>query len=108
MLKGLLSHINFELLYNLNKSPCGMNRIYTLFPLLLISLTTIAQERMPSYDYTFKITNLSDSTDSVAYMANYYGSKQYYFDTATFTPDGVVHFKGDSIMVRHLLHYPIR
>jgi len=75
-----------------------MKRIYTLFSLLLISLTTIAQERMPSYDYTFKITNLSDSTDSVAYMANYYGSKQYYFDTATFTPDGVVHFKGDSIM----------
>ena len=75
-----------------------MNLIYTLIFLSVISLSTLAQDKMPTYDFKFKITNLSDSTDSVAYMANYYGSKQYYFDTATFEPGGVLHFKGDSIM----------
>ncbi len=75
-----------------------MKQIYTLIFLSVISLSALAQDKMPTYDFKFKITNLSDSTDSVAYLANYYGSKQYYFDTATFEPGGVLHFKGDSIM----------
>lgn len=77
--------------------PHYMKQFQLLVAGILISITSIAQEPILNYDFTFKIDNLSDSTDSMAFMANYYGSKQYYFDTAVFEPGGVLHFKGDSI-----------
>ncbi|GAB5538739.1 MAG: hypothetical protein Salg2KO_08420 [Salibacteraceae bacterium] len=74
----------------------NMNRMKTLL-LCLIALPAFAQTPIKDYSYTFKINNLSDSTDSIAFMANYYGKKQYYFDTAAFDANGVLTFKGDSI-----------
>jgi thiol-disulfide isomerase/thioredoxin len=74
-----------------------MKYFYSTVLALGLALMASAQAPILNYDFTFKITNLSDSTDSVAYMANYYGNKQYYFDTAVFEPGGVLHFKGDTI-----------
>ncbi|MEZ4722210.1 MAG: TlpA disulfide reductase family protein [Flavobacteriales bacterium] len=75
-----------------------MNRFYILLGTLFLSLSSFAQEPIRNYDFTIKINNVPDSIDSAAFMANYYGNKQYYFDTVAFEPGGVLHFKGDSIM----------
>lgn len=74
-----------------------MTRICTALFLILAAHSLQAQEPIRNYSFKFKITNLSDSTDSVAYLANYYGSKQYYYDTATFEKGGILTFTGDTI-----------
>lgn len=68
-----------------------------LFIALSISAQAPLQQPILNYDFKFKIANLSDSTDSVAFMANYYGNKQYYFDTALISPSGEIQFTGDTI-----------
>ena len=72
-----------------------MNRIFTLL-FLTLSISAFSQAPITNYEYTFKINNLPDSVDSVAFMANYYGGKQYYFDTARFD-NGVLKFTGDTV-----------
>lgn len=74
-----------------------MRRYYTALLCLLFALGTNAQEPIEKYTYKFKINNLPDSVDSIAFMANYYGNKQYYFDTAAFSPSGEITFSGDSL-----------
>lgn len=75
-----------------------MRRYYFTLLILAAAFNLKAQEPIRNYSYTFKIANLPDSIDSIAFMANYYGNKQYYFDTAAFEPGGIIRFSGDSIM----------
>lgn len=75
-----------------------MNRIATLTLLLSLSIYSFGQAPITNYSFKFKITGLPDSIDSVAYMANYYGNKQYYYDTAAFSNDGTLLFTGDTII----------
>lgn len=74
-----------------------MIRIFTLLTVSFCFTALLAQEPIRNYDFTFKIEGLTDSTNKLAYLANYYGSKQYYYDTADFQPGGILKFKGDSI-----------
>lgn len=62
-----------------------------------ISFLGSAQEPVKNYDFTFKISALPDSIDSMVFMANYYGNKQYYFDTGLVEKGGIVHFTGEEI-----------
>ncbi|GAB4382365.1 MAG: hypothetical protein Kow0075_14200 [Salibacteraceae bacterium] len=64
---------------------------------VLVSLKTTAQAPITNYKFVFKINNLPDSLKGDVFMANYYGSKQYYFDTARFDKTGTVVFAGDTI-----------
>ena len=64
-----------------------MKWITTLF-LSLSSIVTLAQ----GYNYKFKIEGLKDTT---IYMANYYGGKQYYNDTAEVNSKGEFAFTGN-------------
>lgn len=74
-----------------------MKNLYFTIVLTLSFCTSFAQEPILNYDFTFKIEGLSDSTDSIVFMANYYGNKQYYFDTAVVEKGGMVHLKGEKI-----------
>jgi len=69
-----------------------------ILPLLLlsISVSVFGQKQIENYDFKFKINNLTDSTDSAVYLANYYGKKQYYYDTAVIEK-GIARFKGKKI-----------
>ena len=71
--------------------------LFTLFLSLMIG-SALAQEPIKNYDFTFKISGLTDSIDSAVFMANYYGGKQYYFDTAIVEKGGIIHLKGEEIM----------
>lgn len=73
-----------------------MNRIVTLTLLFFTSILAFGQAPITNYSFKFKITGLPDSIDSAAFMANYYGSKQYYFDTVAFE-NSTLHFTGDTI-----------
>jgi peroxiredoxin len=55
--------------------------------MLASSFSAVAQ-----HDFTFKIDGLSDTT---VYLANYFGGKLYYNDTAQVDVNGVAHFKGE-------------
>lgn len=59
---------------------------------LLFSLST-AVKAVDQESYSIKI-KINGLTDSVAYLANYYGAKQYYKDTALVT-DGTFAFEGE-------------
>ncbi|MEQ9186456.1 MAG: TlpA disulfide reductase family protein [Cryomorphaceae bacterium] len=74
-----------------------MKHLFLAFFLTLSTSVIFGQEPIRNYDYTFKISGLSDSTDSIVFMANYYGGKQYYFDTGLVENGGIVHFKGNKI-----------
>lgn len=56
--------------------------------LALLSTSLLAQE----YKYSFKIEGIADTT---IYMANYYGAKQYYNDTAKVDSEGRFTFEGN-------------
>jgi thiol-disulfide isomerase/thioredoxin len=75
----------------------NMKAFFTVTLVLVVGFL-FAQEPITNYSYKFKVANLSDSTDSVVYMANYYGKKQYYFDTATIDKSGAFEFSGDTIV----------
>ncbi len=62
-------------------------RIPALVVALLISLTVNSQ-----YSYKFKIEGL---TDTVVYLANYFGKSMYYNDTASVGKNGEFEFKGE-------------
>ncbi len=64
-----------------------IKRIILLSTVLVASFGAYAQ-----HDFTFKIRGLSDTT---VYLANYFGGKLYYNDTALVDSKGVVNFKGD-------------
>ncbi len=74
-----------------------MRHLFLATLITLSSASLFGQEPIRNYDFTFKISGLSDSTDSVVYMANYYGGKQYYFDTGLVENGNTVHFTGDEI-----------
>tara|TARA_R110002050_G_scaffold297339_2_gene458648 strand:+ start:59983 stop:61440 length:1458 start_codon:yes stop_codon:yes gene_type:complete len=63
-----------------------MNRIILLAIFIATSFGSYAQ-----HDFTFKIDGLSDTT---VYLANYFGGKMYYNDTAMVDSKGVVKFQG--------------
>ncbi len=73
-----------------------MSRLFTLLFIFTV-FHGYSQEPLENYDFKFRITNVPDSIDSVAFMANYYGSKQYYRDTAYFEKGGVLNFTGSSV-----------
>jgi|UPI000347B8D3 peroxiredoxin len=73
-----------------------MKSIYFSLLLSIVSSVGFAQDPIRNYDFKFKISGLSDTTDSAVFLANYYGGKQYYYDTGM-VDNGIVHFKGDSI-----------
>jgi thiol-disulfide isomerase/thioredoxin len=64
-----------------------IKRIILLTTVLVASFGAYAQ-----HDFTFKIRGLSDTT---VYLANYFGGKLYYNDTALIDSKGIVNFKGD-------------
>lgn len=74
-----------------------MTRLYPLLFLALLSFSLAGQAPVRNYSFRFKINNLPDTIDSAAYLANYYGGKQYYYDTAAFEKGGILTFSGDSI-----------
>ncbi len=57
--------------------------------LALLSTSLLAQE----YNYSFKIKGIADTT---IYLANYYGAKQYYNDTAIVDSEGRFTFTGNT------------
>lgn len=69
-----------------------MKYFFSLAILTVISLSGFSQVK--NYKYDFKVNGLKD-TD--IYLANYYGKKQYYKDTARVDNMGRFTFKGDSI-----------
>lgn len=73
-----------------------MKKIHFSFLFVCVYAFAFAQEPIKNFDFKFKINGLSDSTDSAVYIANYYGGKQYYYDTGR-VENGVVHFTGESI-----------
>ena len=73
-----------------------MKRIYFTLFLAAISSLAFAQEPIRNFDFKFKVSGLSDTTDSAVFLANYYGGKQYYYDTGL-VENGIIRFKGDSI-----------
>lgn len=74
-----------------------MKRYFIALLALGIFINTYAQQPITNFHFKFKINNLADSVDSVVYMANYYGNKQYYFDTAKIEPGGQFSFQGDTV-----------
>ena len=74
-----------------------MNQLFITLFVIGFASATMAQAPIENYEYTFKITGVPDSLDSAAFLANYYGSKQYYFDTVAFEPGGVLKFSGEKI-----------
>lgn len=59
--------------------------------ILLLNQPVIAGVEKPAYELTFKITGLKDS---MVYLANYYGEKQYLKDSTHADANGNVVFKG--------------
>jgi len=57
--------------------------------------TTNAASEKPSFEISFKITGLKDS---MVYLANYYGEKQYLKDSAHVDANGLVVFKGQEAL----------
>lgn len=70
-----------------------------ILPILLISAVTTAFAQAPITNYTFKFTikNVPDSLRDTAYLANYYGNRQYYKDTAYFEGNTIT-LKGDTMV----------
>ncbi len=68
-----------------------------LFLCLFSTITSAKKEKATAEKkYQFDFT-ISDSKDSLVFLANYYGSKQYYYDTAFAVADGKFHFETDSM-----------
>lgn len=65
-----------------------------LLPLLTLTLMIGAQSVAQAQAYEIKL-ELSDVTNTEIYLANYFGSKLYYADTAQVNQKGVAVFKGD-------------
>lgn len=65
-----------------------MKKIIFTLTALLIGGLSMAQK---GYEYKFKVKGAEG--DSVAYLANFYGNKQYYNDTAEVNPKGEFVFK---------------
>ncbi len=74
-----------------------MRTIFLLLVGILFSNLGFSQNSS-AYSYKFKIAGAEDTT---IYLANYFGNKLYYFDTAQSDNNGVVIFEGDS------LHYGV-
>jgi peroxiredoxin len=63
------------------------HRIILIFLAFVVNITAIAQKNNP---YQFNVTGLKDST---VYLANYYGERLYYADTAKADKNGNFSFK---------------
>lgn len=76
-----------------------MRILFTYIMLLGLGLSAEikAQASVKNYNYTFTVAGLPDSLDSAVYVANYYGGKQYYYDTLLVGKDGKFSMQGDSI-----------
>ena len=59
---------------------------------LSLLVLTIFSSAKAQYDYSFKIDGLADTT---VYLANYFGGKLYYNDTANVDANGVARFVGE-------------
>ena len=74
-------------------------RPFTFIGLSLVILSSLfytsCKTQLPGHNIKVKITGV---TDSVCYLANYYGEKQYYKDTANFNQDGYLVFKGSDTL----------
>ncbi len=71
----------------------------TALALLILSFGAGLQakkDKSPAKKYQFEFT-ISDSKDSLLFLANYYGTKQYYYDTAFAVNSGKFRFETDSI-----------
>ena len=62
-----------------------------IFFLFVCNQQVIAGAEKPAYELTFKISGLKDS---MVYLANYYGDKQYLKDSTHADADGNVVFRG--------------
>ncbi|MCH9822895.1 AhpC/TSA family protein [Salibacteraceae bacterium] len=75
------------------------NLSVTFLIVMLFSLVTSAAKKEKTSvakKYQFEFT-ISDSDDSLVFLANYYGKKQYYYDTAFAVEKGKFKFETDSI-----------
>lgn len=68
-----------------------MKKIILLLAISFVGINTNAQETK-NYNLKFKIDGLSDT---IIYLANYYGGKQYYKDTADVDANGRFDFVGE-------------
>ena len=70
-------------------------KILICFSLFVVSLSAFSQKNSPAksqgHNLKFKINGLKDT---VAYLAGYYGPKQYFKDTAAVDSQGNCTFKG--------------
>ncbi len=72
-------------------------RIFTLVFAFLISVSTFAQK-----GFNIKVTVKGLEKDSLCYLANYYGEKQYIQDSAKVDATGTVIFKADTLLPKGL------
>ncbi len=63
---------------------------------IVLSETVAAKKEKSKKKFSFEFT-LPDSNDSLLFLANYYGKKQYYYDTAFAVAKGKFQFTTDSI-----------
>lgn len=74
-----------------------MRTLTSTFLIAFITSLGFAQAPINDFEYTFKVNGLPDSIDSAVYVANYFGGKQYYYDTLTIDKNGEFKMSGDSI-----------
>jgi len=75
------------------------NLSVTFLVLVAFGANTVAAKKekaSPAKKHQFEFT-ISDSEDSLVFLANYYGKKQYYYDTAFAVEKGKFKFETDSI-----------
>ena len=66
-------------------------RLLFLLTLIMISANTFAQKPSGGYDIKVKFLNYKDT---LAFLGNYYGDKQYLKDTTRIDKNGLAVFKG--------------
>lgn len=69
-----------------------MNR--PVLPILMLAIFLLGYVSVTAQEYKIKLT-LSDVSDTEVYLANYFGSKLYYADTAQVNKKGVAIFSGN-------------
>ena len=78
-----------------------MQKIKNLFFILLIGVSTLSKAgtaptaTATGYDLKFKISGIKDT---LCYLANYYGDKQYIKDSARVDSNGKINFKGSEAL----------
>lgn len=79
-----------------NQKDMMIKRLLNFGLFLLTTSFAFGQQSSQGYNIKLKIEGL---TDSAIYLANYFGAKLYYKDTALVKPGGMVEFSGDKPLI---------